>query len=141
MTNYSKKLISERYPKLDIFWLKNHGYFDGRKTGVIDYSDSWKNKNSIRIEMLLSGEEKEIRLLYTCTRSDTDKKSLDYTMPLVTIPCNLGGVRYWFRCLYCLERAGVVYIARDELFYCRECNNMTYYSRVKNRRNFGLFVY
>ena len=54
----------------------------------------------------------------------------DYKVPLLTSPCNLGGVRYWFACPGCSERVGVLFLARGGVhFRCRHCNNLTYRSR------------
>lgn len=71
-----------------------------------------------------------LRLLYQMTQSN---ESLDYSVPLVTTPCRLGGCRWWFRCpltkngTYCGRRVKKLYL-RGRYFGCRNCHELTYTS-------------
>ena len=57
-------------------------------------------------------------------------RDYDYQVSLLTTPCNLGGIRYWFACPTCLGRVGVIYLAPGDIhFRCRPCNNLSYHSR------------
>src|SRR5262249_51545398 len=58
---------------------------------------------------------------------------LDYSVRLVTTPCHLGGVRWWFICplsrngVGCGRRVRKLYLC-GKYFGCRHCHNLTYRS-------------
>ena len=100
---WSNRKTVEECKSLDIFWLKRHGYLCGFAGGII----SWKNAfgevtSSISIQVFVDNSDpggNYIRMFYTQTDGFTGEKTeLDYKNPLVTTPCNFGGVRYWFIC-------------------------------------------
>ncbi len=71
-----------------------------------------------------------VRLIYSVTDREGNKTDYDYQVSLVTTPCNFGGVRYWFGCLSCGRRVGVLYLAPGDVYFrCRNCNNLSYHSR------------
>src|SRR5581483_10047790 len=121
--------------KLEIWWLKEHGYLTGWKSGGI----TWKyglmgNESSISIEVTTFEHNMGIRFQYSITPNGGEKKSFDYRFPLVVTRCNYGGFRYWFICglttngQYCGRRVAVLYKGND-YFGCRHCYNLTYNSR------------
>lgn len=51
-----------------------------------------------------------LTLDYTCTDRDTrERKPITCTIELVTVPCNYGGKRWYFRCPYTRRRALKLY--------------------------------
>ena len=71
-----------------------------------------------------------LRLMYRLPATETD---LDYSIPLVTTPCHLGGVRWWFICplvvngIECGGRVRKLYLD-GKYFGCRRCHRLTYTS-------------
>jgi len=86
--------------------------------------------------LLTKGENKTTllkfteRILHYLKTSKGNTHGYDYKVSLVTTPCNLGGIRYWFACPTCFGRVGVIYLAPGNVhFMCRHCNNLSYHSR------------
>jgi hypothetical protein len=85
--------------------------------------------------------ENYARFQYTHThRSTGEKTECDYTVQLVTTPCHLGGVRWWFICplsrngVYCGRRVGKLYLPPAGKYCgCRHCYNLSYQSRNESR--------
>lgn len=50
-----------------------------------------------------------------------------YSVLLDRTPCNYGGHRFWFKCLNCGKRVGVIY-SSGKYFICRICANLNYAS-------------
>jgi len=128
--------------KIEIWWLGQHGYLDGYKSGTIQWTHGWSgDKSSISITGCTWNEDKYIQFRYTQTDYYSgEKNEFDYRIPLTTTPCRLGGKRYWFICslsvngVYCGRRVGVLYKASD-YFGCRSCQNLTYSSKKVSQRN------
>jgi hypothetical protein len=84
---------------------------------------------------------------YTHThRSTGEKTECDYRVQLVTRPCRLGGVRWWFICplsqngVYSARRVGTLFLPlADKYCGCRYCYNLSYESR--NEARHGRFAY
>jgi hypothetical protein len=119
-------------------FLRRNGYLNGFQAGSI----IWTNRNgeetaSMGAIVSTSDGEDYMRLSYTMTDRNTGKEThFDYKVELVTTPCNLGGVRWWFICplsrngVYCGRRVGVLYRApRTDYYGCRHCYNLSYESR------------
>lgn len=126
----------EEVLKIETSFLNKHGYFTGRRDGVITWtSDTYRREQSkVGIEVITEGDDKYIRFEYTQTSRTGDIREFDYKIPLITTPCYFGRVRYWFECnsvknvAYCRRRVGVLYKDGD-YFGCRHCYNLTYKSR------------
>lgn len=73
--------------------------------------------------------EQFIRLEYGIKDSKGIYQKLGYKIFLTTTPCFYGGKRYWFLCLSCNKRVGMLY-RRAEVFVCRHCNFLTYESKL-----------
>lgn len=64
---------------------------------------------------------------------------LDYSVHLVTTPCNYGGVRWWFVCPLvvagrtCGRRVRKLYLS-GRVFGCRHCHALTYVSTQSSDR-------
>jgi hypothetical protein len=77
-----------------------------------------------------------LRLRYSMTSLNAN---LDYSIRLVTTPCRLGGVRWWFRCplstdgVACGRRARKLYWC-GKWFGCRGCHGLAYTSSQRSDR-------
>jgi hypothetical protein len=145
--SFSSKQEADYLKKVEIWWLKKHGYLNGWKSGGIEWKSGFSDeKSSVGIEVCTI--ESYVRFFYTQTEENGGKKQFDYKVQLTTTPCNYGGVRYWFICplskngVYCGKRVGVLYKAGD-YFGCRHCYELTYSSKNENRRykNYPLFFW
>lgn len=76
---------------------------------------------------------------YSHTPYNGETQNLDYLVPVVPTPCNLGGVRWWYLCPLsnCLKRCRILYLPYGaEYFGCRKCHKLTYESRQFHRNKF-----
>ena len=95
-------------------------------------------KTSVIVGVHITNDDQFVMLMYTLTDRDGNNADYKYVVPLVTTPCNFGGVRYWFGCPSCDRRVAVLYLARGDVYFrCRHCNNLSYHSR--NRSIMELF--
>ncbi len=122
--------------KVDVYWLKQHGYFNSNKHGGI----KWSAGDQITVVSHMSKNASQIQLVYTVTSSETgEKEHFNYAANLVKTSCHFGGFRYWFICPLgrgdkpCGRRVGALYQGY-RLFGCRHCYNLTYESCNRNRR-------
>lgn len=140
----NRKTIDESM-SIDIFWLNHHGYLKGHKVGLINWIGSSKQKDGLGIEVSVDkqyAERSYLRLIYTLKDSQTrEKYKRDYKVPLVTTPCNYGGVRYWFICPLsvngrsCNRRVAILYMPPvGNYFGCRHCHNLTYRCQKEHSR-------
>ena len=136
----NRKIEADGLKKLDMRWLKKQGLLRGSNSNII-WTDSFTGeKDSIGIDVSMGYTDLNIRLKYTQTDFNSEKRDFDYKVLLTTTPCHYGGERYWFICplttngKYCGRRVGVLYKAGD-YFGCRNCYKLTYKSRNKNRKN------
>jgi hypothetical protein len=145
--SYSSKTEADSLNSLSVYWLKKHDYLEKgcSGSGGITWTRSSGRKSSIGF--YISVPDLYAQLNYTQTNRETGKKKdFEYKIPLVTTPCNLGGVRYWFKCsmskggIFCGRRVATLYID-GEYFACRHCYNLTYSSKKENYRGyFGTLV-
>ena len=146
---HDKRDFAEDTLTIHSWFLNQHGYFKHSQSGTMTWTRNdfgGETSSNISIATILSKtESSEIRLLYSQTDRDTgQKKDFDYTIPLVTTPCNYGGLRYWFICpwyknkVYCGRRVGSLYKGSD-YFACRHCNNLAY--KVQNENRKGQFYF
>jgi len=132
----SKKEEADSLKKIHTWQLKNYGYFKGwGASGSLNWTNNFTGmQTSVGIQTVLGNNEDYLRIYYTQTKQDGEKKDFDYKLPLLTTPCHFGGSRYWFRCnwyangIYCGRRVGTLYLGGD-VFACRYCYNLTYSCR------------
>ena len=132
---------AEQMLRINIFWLKNHGYFPkggGWIGGNLSWSWGEEPSGSIGIRVT-TGTENYARLNYTHTDSWSGEKSeMDYQVRLVTTPCRFGGKRYWFICplvrngISCNRRVGVLF--GGKYFGCRHCYDLAYNAQFEGGR-------
>ena len=118
---WDKKDTVEESRSVSISFLKKQGYFSEpcSMSGTL----FWKNCHgeqvgSISVFVSTMYGDNYVRFYYTVTdRSSGEKTDYDYKVQLITTPCNLGGVRYWFICplnkngVYCGRRVAKLYKA------------------------------
>jgi len=130
------KTEADSIKKISTSFLRKHRYFNGWRTGSINWTSGWSGeKSSVGIEVSVLDGENYLRIHYTQTENHTgEKKDFDYKIPLTSTVCNYGGKRYWFTCSmsrngkYCGRRVGTLYKGGD-YFACRHCYDLTYESR------------
>jgi len=127
-----KKATVEEVCDLTIFQLRRYSTLEvGRHTAtVVTWVEKRSGKEScVRVEVNMIGEP-YARITYGISDCMGNTNPYDSRIRLITTPCNLGGVRYWFVCPECWERVGGLYLVPGRTnFRCRQCNNLTYRSR------------
>ncbi len=136
---YHSKATADSSCRLRMSDLKKDGMLSwGYSSGTRIWTSNRTDKKTIVGIGVEISDDPYVRLLYSVTDRDGNKTDYDYEISLLTTPCNFGGVRYWFACLVCGRRVGVLYmVPGDTRFYCRHCNNLSYQSR--NRCMIGEF--
>lgn len=137
--SYSNRTEADGLKKVEIWWLKRHGYLNGCKFGGMEWKSGWDDsKSSVGFTVSTYDSGGYIQFRYTQTDQDEQKTEFDYKIPLTTTPCKYGGKRYWFLCPlvksdnYCGRRIGVLYKAGN-YFGCRHCYDLTYSSQKESR--------
>ena len=146
MGMYPTKYLNEDSLKLDTKWLKDHGYFCGWKKGGIIWEDEWSgHDSSISFIVDTDFENPNIRLLYKTNIGLENEKNMDYSFPLIKVPCNLGGFRWAFKCqlyykgVYCGRTVYTLYSTNLDYFGCRHCMRIVYRSQRECRRSLEYF--
>lgn len=137
---FYNRIPADYLKKITIWQLKRDGYLNGFRSFRI----SWKMGDSITGSMLIStlvasdfdkeegrlplAVEKWICFLYSQIDDYGNRQNFDYKVPITITYCHYGGWRYWFQCLFCGRRIGVLY-KRADYFACRHCNYLTYESK------------
>ncbi len=135
----SHKTEADCLKKLEIWWLLRDMKNRARKTSTISFGTDGAH-GSVGCQIFLWTPKPYVRFYYFQTHVTTgEKKKFDYEIPLTKTPCPFGGYRYWFVCpmtrdgANCGRRVGVLYLD-DAYFACRHCHDLTYSSRIRNRR-------
>jgi hypothetical protein len=93
-----------------------------------------KPSSSVGYRLTVGPTGESLRLMYSMRSANAD---LDYPVRLVTTPCRLGGVRWWFVCplsrdgVACGRRVRKLYLS-GRYFGCRHCHDLTYRSRQES---------
>lgn len=140
---FDKKDTVEDCRSVSIAFLKKHDYFCGYRYGLIAWTN-WQGEQtaSIGVTVCTTDGENYARFQYTNTRRSTGVKTeCDYKVRLVTTPCHLGGVRWWFICPLSRNgvprgrRVGKLYCPPGSMYYgCRHCHDLSYESRNESHR-------
>ena len=132
---WSKKATAEEHYALDTSDLKRWKLLVPGTTNRIG-SYEWRRRgdgkpsSSVTYVLTVRPADGTLRLLY---RTMTANADLDYSVPLVTTRCHLGGVRWWFICpltkngIACGRRVRKLYLS-GQYFGCRHCHELTYTS-------------
>ena len=105
-------------------------------SGAFEWRRGGEEKPSSSVSYLLTVGPRAgtLRLLYSMKSANTN---FDYSVPLVTTGCRLGGVRWWFICplarndVACGRRVRKLHL-HGTYFGCRHCHNLTYRSRQES---------
>ncbi len=102
----------------------------GYSSTTVTWTSNRSSKQSrIGLEVHMT-DEPFVRLSYTITDRQGNSTPYENEVSLITTPCNLGGVRYWFGCPHCWGRVAVLYLAPGDVYFrCRHCHNLSYHSR------------
>jgi len=144
---WNRKNRVDEARSIDIIDLQKENVFS-KGPGMI-WASSWSRNGKVvaSISYRVEGGENGpsgLRLMYTITDNNSgEKNDYDYTIPVVSTPCNYGGKRWWYICPLivngrsCRRRCRIVYMPTgSEYFGCRECHQLTYESRQRHRENF-----
>tara|TARA_B100000745_G_scaffold58094_2_gene34441 strand:- start:756 stop:1337 length:582 start_codon:yes stop_codon:yes gene_type:complete len=130
----------EESRSLTMQFLKKHGYLDGFwRSGVITWTSSFGNKNSISIEANTGNEFPFVRLKYTNTDYSGEKHDMDYKAQLTFYEPPYGGKRWSFICplvrdgIPCRKRVRALYQV-GRYFGCRKCAGLVYDSQTTPKR-------
>lgn len=142
--SYSTRIEADTLKRINVYWLKKNNYFkNGFTLGGSKWINSWGEEESrVEIYSSISESDKYLKLCYSQTDNEGNKKDYDYKVLLTTTPCYFGGFRYWFICplsvgnKLCGRRVGVLYKAGD-YFGCRHCYDLTY----SIQKTSGIFRY
>ena len=121
---WDKQDTVEDYPKLDIHYLKRHGYLRNLSMGTITWSRMGEQSASISV----AGGTDSVSLRYTYDPPGREPIHVNQLIQLARTPCNYGGTRPWFTCPTCARSVGVLVIAAN-LPRCRKCLDLPYYSQ------------
>ena len=127
----NRKATVDESCRLKISDLRERGMLRGEEAfEKIAWTSSMRGEITTALISVDVTDEPFAVLVYTLTDREGNKTDYDYKVSLVTTPCNLGGVRYWFGCPSCGRRVAVLYLAPGDVrFRCRNCNNLSYHSR------------
>jgi hypothetical protein len=146
MGMYATKSTAEGSLKVDTQWLKQHDYFCGFRNGGITWTSGFGHKSSISLMVYTTADSPKINFQYSITdRWNGEKKSMDYSFPLIQVPCNIGGFRWAFKCSlfkngrYCGRTVYTLYKANSDYFGCRHCAGVVYESQRHSGAKFEYF--
>ncbi|MCB0102194.1 MAG: hypothetical protein KDD74_09140 [Anaerolineales bacterium] len=128
---HDKRLAAEDCRRLPLPVLKND--IQAGRVGKITWSQNGEVVSRIGYQVNgLDDSPSSLRLTYTITRTNGEKRDVDYPIHLTTTPLPWGGSRHWFVCpgAGCGRRVSVLYLAPGGIYFlCRHCYNLSYRSR------------
>ena len=129
----SSKATTERHYRIDIRWLKKHGYLQPGIYSFLPWPSNGKQNGFIKFRI----KADSMILNYRFHINVGQWEDLEEHIPFDRTPCNYGGYRKWFLCPHCRKRVAVLYGAGKH-FLCRHCYNLTYASQREDwgRRTF-----
>ena len=126
---------------LSIKMLKEHGFLDADKTGVVEWSNAASEVVcSVEVETLL-GVDVDKTPMAVLRTGVLSARGIEQKIKLSTSPCTYGGFRWWFECpvvkdgVYCGNRCAKLYLPVGQLYFgCRSCHDLTYESCQKSHK-------
>ena len=125
---WGSKRTTECQYKIDIRWMKKHGYLQPGTAGIMSWTRDEEAIGSIRYYT----ETDRLVLNYCYRNKEEEYKEITDQIFFTWTSCNFGGSRQWFRCPSCYRRVAVIYGFNH--FRCRHCHNLTYASQQENRQ-------
>jgi hypothetical protein len=125
---WDAKATTESQHRIDIRWLKKHGYLRPSARGSLSWSCGEEQTGTIGYWI----ESDHMILSYKFRYHNGEWESVEQAIPFDWTPCNYGGQRFWFLCPECLKRVALLYGA-GIYFLCRHCYNLTYSSQQESK--------
>jgi len=121
-------------PTLDLYHLIRRGLFNPGhySTGSIFWTRvrTGERLATIGYEAYMGGGAGHVRLRYTTTTYDGEKRASDYSIALVTTPQPFGGRRWWFRCPKSGDLVGKLHLPDGaDTFASRRAHRLGYCSQ------------
>jgi len=137
--HYQKKDTVEEYSRvLSIFALKRDKFirsWEYSQSSTLTWSRNWEPNGSIGIHIEKDDFVWTLRVKFTQTDREGEKKSHDYTIFLESTPCHFwGGRRWWFLCPCKSNRCAKLYLQSNGVFASRETLDLTYESKNQSKR-------
>ena len=135
--DYERKLTAEECFSLDVNLLVKDKFIE------LGYRDAgqlvWKNQFT-GIELAtceIQTDTTNIDDSWISITYGTNKTGqVNQGIYLIATTPNYGGIRWWFECPDCGKKAIKLYLAKEQHFMCRKCNNLTYNSCINSRSSF-----
>ena len=136
---HSNKILVEDCFKMTICTFKSD--LKPGNSGSLTWSQGGSVIGSISFQVMGDEKPTAILLLYTINNSRTsEKRDLNYHVPLQTTRTSWGSLRFWFTCplsvngLPCERRVGALYLPPGGRYFgCRYCYDLTYRSSQESK--------
>jgi hypothetical protein len=129
---HTKKNTVEECRQLDVGRFHREGMIR-RGQGWSGLWAWWNDEGKQTASIGLAATERGVTLQYTIRWRDREPEEMNYQVPVVWTPCNLGGERPWFLCpeRRCGCRVAKLYLppSSARYFLCRHCHDLSYRSR------------
>jgi hypothetical protein len=112
--------IAEESKRIDIREFRKRGYLNAPSRFTWAWTCAGESSGSVRVSI----DPGALNLAYMF-RIDDEWHSIDERFPLLSRPCNFGGVRYYAACARCTRSVEVLYFASGR-FRCRKCARVGY---------------
>lgn len=127
---WDSKITTESQHRIDIRWLKKHGYLQPGTRGSLSWSIRGEDTGSVQYSI----ETGRMILNYRHRPHGGEWEPVQMNVQFSETACNYGGSRKWFICpnLNCSRRVVVLYGA-GKYFLCRYCHGLTYASQQESK--------
>lgn len=126
----------EDYKTIDIKFLKIYWYLDkwvDIKSWWLYWKRNWQNNWNIWIEVNKWENTWYLRVTFSQTNYNSEKRKLDYKIPLVSTSCNYWWIRWWFLCPCRWNRCSILYLQSNWIFASRKTLNLCYKSQKESK--------
>lgn len=138
---YSDRPLVEECSSISISKLKKEDFFQAANVSAFLRSP-YDERNISDIKIQVDYFNSKLSLSYTffdIFKGERDE--INYQIPILTTPCNYGGLRYWFQCPItinrkpCNKRVGVLYRPHGAKYFgCRHCFDLAYKKQREHRK-------
>jgi hypothetical protein len=92
---------------------------------------SWLVSDVVIAAIHLRSTSNGVQLSYCYERAGAEWVRIEQFVPVESMPCNFGGLRFWFRCPVerCTRRVAKLYFLSLGIFACRHCCDLVYESQ------------
>ena len=126
-------ILYDELKTVSISFLTKQGYLKQNllRYGKIEWSRNGDKTGSVSIKVNMQSENQYLEFHYKCNEA-----SINYKVPLIAIPSNLGkGVIWFFVCPYTGKRCRKLYLA-DTYFYHRSAfKGCMYEKQIKSKKS------